>query len=128
MIQLTTWELQSFGATLLQSNAGNQVYHVTATFLDVTTEAEEHLLLHSKQFTFGDSGATASTLDTFFGVTAPDGSIYHSLEFTNSAGGSITQFDDIGFVTGVVTAVPEPSSLALVSLLTGLVAVRRRRK
>ena len=116
--------ITSFGATLLQSNAGNQTYQVTATFEDVFTNDESTLLFEDLTF----DGAAANTLDTFFGVTAPDGSFITGLEFTNTSGGALTLIDDIGFVTGTTTAIPEPSSLALVSLLTGLVVVRRRRK
>ena len=115
-----------FGVTLIHRNQNEHTWAATATFSDGST-------LLFDPVTFPDSadvGSTSNSLDTFFGVVAPTGTTLTSLllDRTSEGGSANTWVDDIGFVSSVVTTVPEPSSLAMGMLVVGLSAVRRRRK
>ena len=45
-----------------------------------------------------------------------------------AAGGSVTDFGELTFVVGSVTAVPEPTSMAALAVIGGVAAVGRRRR
>ena len=121
--------ITALGATLIHRR-NTRSWDATATFSDGSTLLFAPVDFAPVNPVTGERDPTipgVNSLDTFFGVQAPDGTTITSLVINNIEGGGNSWLDDIGFVSAVV-AIPEPSSLTLGILATGIAAVRRRRK
>ena len=97
----------------------SQLVTLTYTFSDNSTETLTSTVTNTK----GN--------DVFFGLQAPAGLSIKSMTYTPAndllATGT-TGSDDLGLITGVVSAIPEPASLGLFGLGSGATLLRRRRK
>ena len=80
---------------------------------------------------FNDSGSSGTGTDLTGGLGGSEGIFFaagDTITFTASGAGAEVGVRDIRVhVAPVVAQVPEPGSLAVLGLLSGLVAVRRRR-
>jgi hypothetical protein len=101
-----------FGITDVARSSGNSAGNFTVHFSNGST------LTSSSQSLTG-----ATTTGVFFGFSAPTGLTITSVDLANT-GASASRFDDVALV---VSPVPEPASLGLLSVGT-LALLRRRRR
>lgn len=121
---LITFDEPTVAAGFVFTDADSNAGSIT---IEAFAENGSSLLSQDFDASFLDDVFTGTTQeDRFFGITGMGGELIKSIQVSIASGTGI-EIDHVQFVKGEI--IPEPSSIALISLgLLGLVGSRRRRR